>query len=309
MARRFCLWAAQAQAVPDRRQIIAAIAEHADRPAPGAGLPGHHRSDAVCSRAWRGLSDSGRSASRHTLHAPNNCPRWRVTNRCCRRARANPAARSASSPRRLLAASHASVASTSCLIRSPFPESASATESRSAGRTGWFCYGLLSPGWMTFENLHDRGLLEVLRPIDGIAAVHAAADARIRAGVEKQVHHRCVATRSSEMQGSDISAVAGPEAVDVGAAVDQPFRRGCVIRWAIRGSAPPLDSSRPGLARSSWAAISRWPTASSAMRSMGPAVGGRWPRAALTNSADTIAEILSITPRSVSGELAYAATG
>jgi hypothetical protein len=155
------------QAVPDRRRVIASIGKHAGRPAPGrprspcrggiastrakasceslrlapvrrppAGRLAHHKLGAVCSRASHGRSDSGRSASRRTPRVPNNCPRSRATNRCCRRARANSAARSASSPRRLVPASHASVASTSCLIRSPIPAATSATESRCAARRG-----------------------------------------------------------------------------------------------------------------------------------------------------------------------------
>jgi hypothetical protein len=159
----------RAQPVPNRCGVIATIADYADRPAPGsaafalqrrnridqregflasrsdwhrssgsrAGRLVRHRSNAVCSRAWRGRSDSGQSACRHTPHARNNCPRWRVTNRCNRCARASSGARSASDPRCLPVANRARVANTSSPIRSPAPSATSATESHCAGQRGY----------------------------------------------------------------------------------------------------------------------------------------------------------------------------
>jgi hypothetical protein len=47
---------------------------------------------ALATRPSRGRSDSDLFASRHIQRARNNCPRWRVTNRCRHRARANSGA-------------------------------------------------------------------------------------------------------------------------------------------------------------------------------------------------------------------------
>jgi hypothetical protein len=97
-------------------------AEESHRPGPGllanhfdsrrsgglrVGRPAHHRSDAVCSRAWRDRWDSDLSACRHTRPSPSNCPRRHATNQLRRSAPASSEARSASDPRCLRVANRA----------------------------------------------------------------------------------------------------------------------------------------------------------------------------------------------------------
>ena len=63
------------------------------------GRPARRRSDDACFRAWPDQWDLDRSGHLRTPRGWNNCPRPPATNQSGRRARANPAAQSGSSPR------------------------------------------------------------------------------------------------------------------------------------------------------------------------------------------------------------------